>query len=60
DIIDTKLALARSLGADATLNVKDRPIETIAKDVREALGGDPHTTLECTGTESCIKLAIKA
>ncbi|XP_022647376.1 sorbitol dehydrogenase-like isoform X1 [Varroa destructor] len=60
DIMDAKLALARTLGADAAFNVKNHSDEDIVKDIREALGGYPHATLECSGAESCIRLAIKA
>lgn len=57
--MDSKLALALSLGGDGAVNVKDRPVEAIVEKVREVLGGDPHVTVECTGAEACISLAIK-
>lgn len=62
DITPRRLEMAKSMGADVGILVdpKETPQETAAR-VREQMGGDdPDVTLECSGAEPSVKLAIYA
>lgn len=61
DIQERRLALAEKFGADCTLLVKPREdvSETAAK-IRSLLGGDaPDKTIDCSGFESSVRLAVE-
>ncbi|XP_076044182.1 sorbitol dehydrogenase-like [Oratosquilla oratoria] len=60
DISKTRLEMAKKLGADVTVHVDTPDVDVLATKVREALGRLPDITLECSGTEPGICLAIKA
>lgn len=60
DVVDAKLAVAREMGADHTLNVSGLTPEEIAKKVEELLGGQPEVTFECTGQEQCLQTGVFA
>lgn len=50
DIDETRLALAKSLGADFTVRVSSEKPEQLATDISEILGDHPDVTIECSGT----------
>lgn len=50
--------MAKSLGADHTLLVGQESSETLATQVADKLGGHSDITIECSGAESSIRLAI--
>ena len=53
------MAAAKDFGADYTLTIKPgQTPEELAKMVEETLGGLPDITIECSGAESSVKLAI--
>lgn len=61
DVVEGKLALALSLGASSTVNVKDKKESEVVKEIKRGTGGRlPEVTIECTGAESCLRLAIEA
>jgi len=62
DITQRRLDMAKDMGADVCILIdpNDTPQDT-ARKVREQMGGDdPDVTLECSGAESSVKLAIYA
>lgn len=67
DINEARLDLAKELGADTTVHLKrgDDPVkigERIKNDLIAASGStiDIDISFECTGTESCTRIAIEA
>jgi len=61
DIAENRLEKARELGAHYTLKITPgTSAEDLAKQVHEVLGCAPDKTVECSGAESSIKLAILA
>ncbi|KAB7503440.1 Sorbitol dehydrogenase [Armadillidium nasatum] len=61
DVVEEKLKVAKELGADAVLNVRNGTATENAKKVEELLGGImPDCTIECSGAESSTKLGILA
>jgi len=61
DIAENRLATAKDLGADYTLMITPGATpQDLAKSVAETLGGAPDITIECSGAESSLKLAILA
>ncbi|XP_006995182.1 sorbitol dehydrogenase isoform X1 [Peromyscus maniculatus bairdii] len=60
DLSSSRLAKAKEVGADFTLQVaKESPLE-VASRVESMLGGKPEVTIECTGAESSIQTGIYA
>jgi len=61
DITESRLQVAKELGADFTVTI-DPKADTadIAKEVEDKLGVMPNITIECSGAESSIRLAILA
>nr|QBH74072.1 alcohol dehydrogenase [Isotomurus palustris] len=62
DLAANRLAVAKELGADEVLTVEmSSDAAELAKQVKAKLGGEmPNVTIECSGAESMIKLAILA
>jgi L-iditol 2-dehydrogenase len=61
DIAENRLTKAKELGADFTVQVTaGETVEDLVKRVQDTLGGAPDITIECSGAESSIKLAILA
>ena len=58
DISESRLEVAKSLGADHTLLVGKEDSETLASKVADKLGAKSDVTIECSGAESSIRLAI--
>ena len=61
DINESRLKLAKELGADYTF-LLDRNMspEEAGQKIKEECGGAVDITLECTGQESCTRIAIEA
>ena len=59
DIVDHRLGVAKDIGADFVLLSKpgDNEKETVEK-VHSILGGPPDITIDCSGAEANIRLAI--
>jgi len=59
DIVDHRLGIAKDLGADFTyLSKVGEDEEETVKAVYSLLGGAPDITIECSGAEASIRLAI--
>lgn len=58
DISESRLEVAKTLGTDHTLLVGQNDAETLAQQVAEKLGSLSDVTIECSGAESSIRLAI--
>lgn len=61
DLLETRLVKAKSMGADYTIQIakgmtEDQVVEKIHKD----LGEEPDISLDCTGVEFCVRVALKA
>jgi len=60
DIVDCRLKIAKKLGANYTLKIeKNMTEEDIISTIRELLGEDPNITLDCTGVEQCVRVAVQ-
>jgi len=61
DIKKENLEVAKSVGADETILItKESTPEQIADEIMKKLDGFADVTLECTGIEFCINVAILA
>jgi L-iditol 2-dehydrogenase len=61
DILDHRLETAKKLGADFTLNVRNKTDEQIVAEIWKPLGGkQPNVTVECTGAEAATRVAVLA
>ncbi|XP_011418885.3 sorbitol dehydrogenase isoform X1 [Magallana gigas] len=60
DIDETRLALAKSLGADFTIRVSSEKPEQLATNISEILGDHPDVTIECSGTNFGFSTGIYA
>ncbi|MCP9262505.1 Sorbitol dehydrogenase [Dirofilaria immitis] len=61
DIMDHRLKIAKEVGADETINVKDLSIQDATRIIVEKLDDEaPDVVIECCGAQSSIELAIKA
>lgn len=59
DLAENRLEVAKELGADYVLKVDpSASVEDLAKQVQEKLGVMPDISIECSGAEASIKLAI--
>ncbi|MBE3580066.1 MAG: alcohol dehydrogenase catalytic domain-containing protein [Thermoanaerobacteraceae bacterium] len=56
DVLDTRLVLAKELGADYTINVSKEPLDFSLKDV---VPEGPDVILECSGTSISLQEAIR-
>ncbi len=57
DVMDSKLAFAKELGADITVNSAE--VDDVAKELR-SLGGGPEYVFDSVGAAATIELALKA
>jgi L-iditol 2-dehydrogenase len=59
DIVDHRLGFAKDLGADYTyLSKVGEDEQEVVKTVHSLLGGAPDVTIDCSGGEATIRLAI--
>jgi L-iditol 2-dehydrogenase len=60
DLVESRLAVAKKLGADFVLKASpDMDTAQLVQKVKETLGDLAEVTIECSGAESSIKLAIQ-
>lgn len=60
DLDKSRLDLAKKLGADQTLLLsRDSDEKEIVKQVHKLLGKEPDKSIECSGAESSIRIAIQ-
>ncbi|GFQ66612.1 sorbitol dehydrogenase [Trichonephila clavata] len=59
DISEKRLDIAKKLGATHQICVKDMDTKTAVEQIKSKLEGSPDVTLECSGAEVSIRLAIK-
>ncbi|XP_055614688.1 sorbitol dehydrogenase-like [Uranotaenia lowii] len=61
DLVQSKLDLAKKVGADVTLQVQPKEEENnLVRKIHEALGTAPDISIECTGSQTCVRLGILA
>ncbi|XP_054286199.1 sorbitol dehydrogenase-like [Macrosteles quadrilineatus] len=61
DVIDHRLGVAKQLGADYTVRIDPKASEKqTAAEIIDLLGDRPDITIDCTGFEGTIRLAIEA
>ncbi|XP_066970378.1 sorbitol dehydrogenase-like [Macrobrachium rosenbergii] len=60
DIRDSRLEMAKSMGATHTMLVMEEDPQILAQKVEYIMGCMPESTLECTGVESSLSTAIYA
>ncbi|WAQ94683.1 DHSO-like protein [Mya arenaria] len=60
DIIESRLKLAKELGATHTLLTSSRDLESIAKQIHDVMGEMPDVTLECSANNFCLRIAVAA
>ena len=58
DISQSRLDFAKKLGADHVILADTKDGQEMAVRVKDAMGGMPEITIECSGAESAIQLAI--
>ncbi|XP_067871579.1 sorbitol dehydrogenase-like isoform X3 [Heterodontus francisci] len=58
DLSNARLEKAKEVGADVTILVMKETPQHLAQKVEEALGCMADTTIECTGSESCVHTAV--
>ncbi|XP_044735411.1 sorbitol dehydrogenase-like [Chrysoperla carnea] len=58
DIVDSRLAKAKELGATHTINTKS--ITKVKEHIEKLLGDLPNKTIDCVGAEATIRLGIEA
>jgi L-iditol 2-dehydrogenase len=60
DLDQSRLELAKKLGADYTLLLsRDSDEKEIVKKVHKLLGKEPDKSIECSGAEISIRIAIQ-
>lgn len=60
DLVESRLKKAKELGADFTLKITNQLSEAdIIKKIKELLGKEPNITLECTGAEQSVRVALQ-
>jgi L-iditol 2-dehydrogenase len=60
DLVQSRLDLAKKLGADHTLLLsRDSDEKEIVKQVHQLLGKEPDKSIECSGAETSIRIAIQ-
>ncbi|XP_053694911.1 sorbitol dehydrogenase-like [Sabethes cyaneus] len=61
DLVQSKLNIAKDIGADVTLLIKKGDKEDdIVKKIHQLLGVAPDISIECTGAEPCVRIGILA
>jgi len=61
DLVQGRLDVAKELGADFVIKIDTKAdVSVTAAEVEKLLGEKPNITIECSGAESSIKLAINA
>lgn len=59
DIVESRLTMAKKLGADDTyLLQKDRSEKDIVADIHAIFGDEPNRTIDASGAQASIRLAI--
>lgn len=59
DIVEHRMQVALKAGADAVVDVSKGTMEDHAAQIKSILGGNlPRVTLDCTGFEASMRLAI--
>lgn len=52
--------MAKELGADYVFKIeKNMTEESIVKNIRELMEETPSISLDCTGAETCVRVALK-
>lgn len=60
DVLESRLQTAKSLGADDTICVQGSDTDQdIVNKIVAVLGCEPTVSLDCTGAEQCVRVAIQ-
>ncbi|XP_045467275.1 sorbitol dehydrogenase-like [Harmonia axyridis] len=61
DLVDIRLKTAKELGADHVLKIERNMTEDdIVKEIINIMGEEPTISLDCTGVEMCVRVALKS
>nr|KAG5708942.1 hypothetical protein BaRGS_009351 [Batillaria attramentaria] len=60
DLVESRLELAKKMGATHTLKIESSDPEAVAQQVREQLGAMPECAVECSGAQFSVHMAILA
>lgn len=60
DVVNSRLQMAKDIGADEILNVGGMKQSEIVEEVLKRLGGRPDAALECAGVASSLETAVLA
>ncbi|XP_044757271.1 sorbitol dehydrogenase-like [Coccinella septempunctata] len=61
DLVDIRLKKAKEMGADHVFKIeKDMTEDSIVKVIKDTMGEAPVISLDCTGVELCVRVALKA
>lgn len=59
DIVESRLKIAKKLGADDTYLVqKDKSEDDVVADIHAIFGEEPNRTMDASGAQASIRLAI--
>lgn len=59
DIDEDRLQVAKTLGADYTLKLSgNQDVKLVAEQVANLMGAQPDITIECSGAEQSIQMAV--
>ena len=58
DIVEEKLEVAKLMGADHVVKVDTRDSQKLANQIKDTMAVAPDITIECTGVESSVAMAI--
>ncbi|KAK7500174.1 hypothetical protein BaRGS_00008721, partial [Batillaria attramentaria] len=58
DLVESRLELAKKMGATHTLKIESSDPEAVAQQVREQLGAMPECAVECSGAQFSVHMAI--
>ncbi|VDN43460.1 unnamed protein product [Gongylonema pulchrum] len=59
DVMDSRLAIAKEIGADLTINVKDKSPDDVISILKDKFGELPETSVECVGFPESVELSIR-
>jgi len=59
DVIESRLKLAKELGATHTLLTTSSDLTSVVKQIHDVMGEMPDVTLECSGNNFCQRVGVE-